>query len=234
VLTLFRRAMPVTLCLAVALSACGHNPSSSPGTAQSAIKTAAACGSAAFPDPYSAVNPCDQDEVSCAALSALFTWIPGDTSPATAYTRTLPLIADGGLHYRDGAPQNPFAASSNPDETGSFDVQAAWKDLTDSRHAFVAYTTRHSQGATSRNALFETVQYAFKASDVDDHGSPKPSAVPQGPAWNWAATVATTQTPGDNAGFRISYVFQYSPGLQTDTSKWAPGTRRWACQTPNG
>lgn|GEM_PF-4452800 len=230
----FPRAAPVSLCLAVVLSACGHTPTDPRSTPPNAMKTAAACGSATFPDPYAAVNPCDQNEVSCAALSALFTWSPKDTSPSAAYTRTLPLIASEGLHYPDGAPQNPFAPSTNPDEVGSFDVQAAWHDPARAGHAFVAYTARRSQGATSRNALFDTVQYKFKASDVDDHGNPKPGAVSEGPAWNWAATATTTEAPGDNTGYRVSYVFQYSPGVETATSTWSPGARRWGCQTASG
>lgn len=232
-LTSFRRKVSVSFCFAVVLSACSHTPTGAPSTPQSTIETAAACGSHAFPAPYGGVNPCDQNEVSCAALNALFTWSPIDTSPASAYTRALPLIANGGLHYRDGALQNPFAESPNPDEAGSFDVRAAWEDMTRSKSAFVAYTARRSQGATSRNALFDIVQYKFKASDVDDHGDPKPGAIPQRRAWDWAATVATTQASGDNAGYRVSYIFQYSPGVETESSTWPPGARRWGCQNGN-
>jgi hypothetical protein len=187
----------------------------------------ASCTATPFPDPYHAVSPCNSDAVTCAALSALFTWNPAaDISPDAGYLRAYPLIAPAGLQNPDGTAQQPF----NPgDDAAGFDTAAAWRDAADTATALVAYTTRRSQGAGRGNTLFDIVQYRYPTTAVDATGTPKPGAIPIDVAWEWWATARTT-TAADGSR-RVSHLVQYSPPDQPAGHKPAPPeTNRWACQ----
>lgn len=193
----------------------------------STIVDTASCTAAPFPDPYGKVSPCSSDAVTCAALSALFTWNPAtDISPDAGYLRAYPLMASTGLQYPDGSAQQPF----NPgDDSDGFDTSTAWRDATDHSTALVAYTTPRSQGTTR---VFEVVQYRYPTTAVDASGIPKPGAIPIGTAWQWWATVRTVTA--EDGSLRVGYLTQdRAPSEPAAQQSVQAPSNRWACQRPS-
>lgn len=219
------RALPLAVIAVGAVIGASVSPPTTPPTPR-VITTS--CDAAQLPAPYQGVDACSSDAVSCAALSAMFTWNPAtDPNPAAGYARARPLIAAGGLHSPDGAPQQPFGTA---EDSIGFDTSTAWHDATEHSSALVAYTTRRSQGATRANALFDIVQYRYATDELDAQGNPKPGAKSDGPAWHWWATTITTT--GTDGAHRVSTVTQYSPPSEASNQTSPDPAARWACQQP--
>ena len=196
------------------------------------IKTGtSSCGADAFPAPYQSVDPCDQYEVSCAALAALFTWNPAaDGSIDAALNRAKPLIVKAGLKNADGTPLDPFAPPADvAGGHGAMNLRPKWEELRDSHKALAAYVAKESMGPNTV-PFYYIIQFEYPASGIGRDGTPELGASPDGDAWEWSAI--TTVSGADGPGYKLSSTGKYGDRrpVMGDPDFTPSQSKRWGCQ----
>ena len=196
------------------------------------IKTGtSSCGADSFPAPYQSVDPCDQYEVSCAALAALFTWNPAtDGSIDAALNRAKPLIVKAGLKNADGTPLDPFALPADvAGGHGAVNLRPKWEELRDSHKALAAYVAKESMGPNTV-PFYYIVQFEYPTSAVSADGTPQTGASADGNAWEWSAI--TTVSSADGPGYKLSATGKYGDRrpVMGDPDFTPSQSKRWGCQ----
>lgn len=219
--------------LPVAESSAAIAPASSSTLAIQAKTGATSCGADPFPAPYQSVDPCDQFEVSCAALSALFTWNPSiDDSIDAALTRAKPLIVKAGLTNVDGTPLDPY---NTPDDLAAGQAGThlgpKWEELRNSRKALAAYVAEEPLKPTT-TPLYYIWQFEYDPAQMSADGTPKTGANTDGKGWVW--NLFATVSGEERLGYKLSSTSHYGirrPILDDLDPGFAPGqSKRWDCQ----